>query len=105
VNRIPVKRIRLFFTASSRSPTAKASGTPSNSQPARSTNGSGDQRIPAVRIHGGIAGPGNSAHRRGAGAGHIVRVRVSKVEAWLQSGGRNWNEQALKVRLTELLGA
>jgi len=30
---------------------------------------------------------------------------VSKVEAWLQSGGRNPNEQALKVRLRELLGA
>ena len=58
-----------------------------------------------MRIHGGCAGPGNSAHRRGADAGHIVRVRVSKVEAWLQSGGRNPNEQALKVRLREWLGA
>src|SRR5258708_39440252 len=31
-------------------------------------------------------------------------VRVSKIEAWLQSGGRSPNEQALKVRLRELLG-
>jgi hypothetical protein len=31
-------------------------------------------------------------------------VRVSKIEAWLESGGRSPNEQALKVRLRELLG-
>jgi|SRR5579859_1809072 len=30
-------------------------------------------------------------------------VRMSKIEAWLQSGGRSPNEQALKVRLRELL--
>jgi len=32
------------------------------------------------------------------------RVSVRKIEAWLQSGGRSPNEQALKVRLRELLG-
>jgi len=31
-------------------------------------------------------------------------VRVSKIEAWLQSGGTSPNEQALKVRLRELVG-
>jgi hypothetical protein len=31
-------------------------------------------------------------------------VSVLKVEAWLQSGGKSPNEQALKVRLRELLG-
>ena len=31
-------------------------------------------------------------------------VRVSKIDTWLQSGGRSPNEQALKVRLRELLG-
>jgi len=30
-------------------------------------------------------------------------VRLSKIEAWLQSGGRSPNEQALKARLRELL--
>ena len=30
-------------------------------------------------------------------------VSVLKVEAWLQSGGKSPNEQALKVRLRELL--
>jgi hypothetical protein len=30
-------------------------------------------------------------------------VRVSKIEAWLQSGGKSPNEQALKVRLVEML--
>jgi len=32
------------------------------------------------------------------------KVSVRKIEAWLQSGGRSPNEQALKVRLRELLG-
>jgi hypothetical protein len=32
-------------------------------------------------------------------------VRLSKIEAWLESGGRSPNEQALKVRLRELLGS
>jgi hypothetical protein len=27
-----------------------------------------------------------------------------KIEAWLESGGRSPNEQALKVKLRELLG-
>jgi hypothetical protein len=31
-------------------------------------------------------------------------VRVSKVEAWLQSSGKSPNEQALKVKLKKLLG-
>jgi hypothetical protein len=31
-------------------------------------------------------------------------VRLSKIEAWLESGGRSPNEQAMKVRLRELLG-
>jgi hypothetical protein len=31
-------------------------------------------------------------------------VRLSKIEAWLQSGVRSPNEQALKVRLRELMG-
>jgi hypothetical protein len=31
-------------------------------------------------------------------------VRLSNIEAWLQSGGRSPNEQALKVRLRELIG-
>jgi serine/threonine protein kinase len=31
-------------------------------------------------------------------------VRISKIEAWPQSGGRSPNEQAMKVRLRELLG-
>jgi hypothetical protein len=31
-------------------------------------------------------------------------VRLSKIEAWLQSGGRSPNEQAMKVRLRELVG-
>jgi hypothetical protein len=31
-------------------------------------------------------------------------VRLSKIEAWLQSGGKSPNEQALKVRPRELLG-
>jgi hypothetical protein len=31
-------------------------------------------------------------------------VRVSKVEAWIQSGGKSPSDQALKVRLRELLG-
>jgi hypothetical protein len=30
---------------------------------------------------------------------------LSKIEAWLESGGRSPNEQALKVRLRELLGS
>jgi hypothetical protein len=30
-------------------------------------------------------------------------VRLSKIEAWLHSGGRSPNEQATKVRLRELL--
>jgi hypothetical protein len=29
---------------------------------------------------------------------------VSKIEAWLQSGGRNPNEQAMKTRLRDLVG-
>ncbi len=33
------------------------------------------------------------------------QVRLSKIEAWLESGGRSPNEQALKVRLRELLGS
>jgi len=33
----------------------------------------------------------------------LHEVRLSKIEAWLQSGGRSPNEQALKVRLRELL--
>ena len=32
-------------------------------------------------------------------------VRLSKFEAWLESGGRSPNEQAMKVRLRELLGS
>jgi hypothetical protein len=32
-------------------------------------------------------------------------ARLSKIEAWLQSGGQSPNEQALKVRLRELLGS
>jgi hypothetical protein len=32
-------------------------------------------------------------------------VRLSKIEAWLESGGRSPNEQVLKVRLRELLGS
>jgi hypothetical protein len=32
-------------------------------------------------------------------------VRLSKIEAWLQSGGKSPNEQALKVRLREVLGS
>ena len=31
-------------------------------------------------------------------------VRLSNIEAWLQSGGRSPAEQALKVRLRELVG-
>jgi hypothetical protein len=31
-------------------------------------------------------------------------VRLSKIEAWLESSGRSPNEQAMKVRLRELLG-
>ena len=31
-------------------------------------------------------------------------VRVSKIEAWLQGGGRSPAEQALKVRLREQIG-
>jgi len=31
-------------------------------------------------------------------------VRVSRIEAWLQRGGRSPNEQAMKIRLRELLG-
>jgi hypothetical protein len=30
-------------------------------------------------------------------------VRVSKIEAWLQSGGKSPNQQAMKVRLREWL--
>ena len=30
---------------------------------------------------------------------------VSKIEAWHESGGRSPNEQAMKVRLRELLGS
>ena len=33
------------------------------------------------------------------------QVRLSKIEAWLESGGRSPNEHALKVRLRELLGS
>jgi hypothetical protein len=32
-------------------------------------------------------------------------VRLSKIESWLQSGGRSPNERAMKVRLRELLGS
>jgi hypothetical protein len=32
-------------------------------------------------------------------------VRLSKIEAWLESGGRSPSEQAIKVRLRELLGS
>jgi hypothetical protein len=32
-------------------------------------------------------------------------VRLGKIEAWLESGGRSPNEQAMKVRLRELLGS
>jgi hypothetical protein len=31
-------------------------------------------------------------------------VRLGKIEAWLESGGRSPNEQAMKARLKELLG-
>jgi hypothetical protein len=31
-------------------------------------------------------------------------VRVSKIESWLQSGGKSPNEQAMKVRLRGVLG-
>jgi len=31
-------------------------------------------------------------------------VRLSRIEAWFASGGRSPNEQAMKVRLRELLG-
>ena len=31
-------------------------------------------------------------------------VRVSKIEAWIQSGGKSPAEQALKVRLREAVG-
>jgi hypothetical protein len=31
-------------------------------------------------------------------------VRLSKIEAWLQSGGKSPNETAMKNRLRELLG-
>ena len=31
-------------------------------------------------------------------------VRLSKIEAWLESGGRSPNGQAMKVKLRELLG-
>ena len=32
-------------------------------------------------------------------------VRFSKIEAWLESGGRSPNEQAMKMTLRELLGS
>jgi hypothetical protein len=32
-------------------------------------------------------------------------VRLSKIEAWLESGGRSPSEQAMKVRLKELLAS
>jgi hypothetical protein len=31
-------------------------------------------------------------------------VRLSKIEAWLENGGKSPNEQAMKVSLRELLG-
>jgi hypothetical protein len=31
-------------------------------------------------------------------------VRLSKIETWLHSNGKSPNEQALKIRLRELLG-
>ena len=31
-------------------------------------------------------------------------VRVSKIEAWLQTAGKSPNEQAMKTRLQELIG-
>ena len=32
-------------------------------------------------------------------------VRLGKIEAWLESGGRSPSEQAMKVKLRELLGS
>jgi hypothetical protein len=32
-------------------------------------------------------------------------VRLSKTDGWLESGGQSPNEQAMKVRLRELLGS
>ncbi len=49
---------------------------------------------PATRLTVTVKAPATS---------HEVQVR--KIEAWLQSGGRSPNEQAMKVRLRELLGS
>jgi hypothetical protein len=34
----------------------------------------------------------------------VGEVRLSKIQAWLESGSRSPNEQAMKVKLRELLG-
>jgi hypothetical protein len=42
------------------------------------------RRIPAMRIHGECARPGNAAHGHGENAGQLHEVRLSKIQAWLQ---------------------
>jgi len=60
------------------------------------------QRVPAVRIHGECTRCGNAAHSDGENAGHIAPGALEQDRG---VGGRSPNEQALKVRLRELLGS
>jgi hypothetical protein len=62
--------------------------------------GSGDAcdgGVPALRIHGERARPGDAAHGDGERAVDIARVQRGKVETWVQSAGKP-NEQAMKNR-------
>jgi hypothetical protein len=70
--------------------------------PVRS-GGARGRRIPTLRIHARCARPGNHVTVTVKAPATSHEVRLSKIEAWLQSGGRSPNEQALKVRL-RLLG-
>ena len=68
------------------------------------SGGARDRRIPAVRIHGECAGPAMRFTVAVKTPATSHEVRLSKIEAWLESGGRSLNEQVLKMRLRELLG-
>ena len=57
-----------------------------------------------MRIHRSCARPGNAPHVTVKTPATSHEVRVSKIETWLHSNGKSPNEQALKIRLRELLG-
>jgi hypothetical protein len=67
-------------------------------RPWRSANSDG------AGFTGECARPGHAAHCDVKTPATSHEVRLSKIEAWLESDGRSPNGQALKVRMRELLG-